>query len=362
MQFFADLGTQIHKPAFFLARGSIQSSPEVPERARVLSRALTEAGFSLRHGDEFDDEQTLAAILRVHRENYVRFLRTAWHRWQALPGAGPEIIPNVHPGRHTRGGLGLLNRDDTAADLESDHVVAEAGYYQADTACPIGEHTYAAALTSVRTALNGVAAIKRGDAPAAYALCRPPGHHCHADQAGGFCFLNNAAIAAQWLIDQGLSPVAVVDVDVHHGNGTQSIFYQRNDVLTASLHGHPRHFYPFYLGYSDECGIGSGEGYNLNRPLPEGTRDQDYLAELDHVLSRVHDYQPAALVVALGLDAAGDDPLAFFRITKDGFHAMGERLGALRLPTICVQEGGYLSPNLGINLTAFISGFMAGHG
>lgn len=200
------------------------------------------------------------------------------------------------------------------------------------------------------------------DGDPAYALCRPPGHHAYADQAGGFCFLNNSAIAAQRLRDKGAGRVTVLDVDVHHGNGTQGIFYRRADVQTVSIHGDPRAYYPFFTGYPDEIGAGPGRGANLNLPLPRGTGDAGYLETLDGALAAVDAFRPDVLVIALGLDPSEKDPLAFLAVTTEGFRRIGERLGRAGYPTLIVQEGGYISELLGENLTAVLAGFETGQG
>jgi acetoin utilization deacetylase AcuC-like enzyme len=191
---------------------------------------------------------------------------------------------------------------------------------------------------------------------AAYALCRPPGHHAYADRAGGFCFLNNSAIAAQFLLPR-FGRVAILDVDVHHGNGTQGIFYRRADVLTVSLHADPRNFYPFFVGYAHERGDGDGLGYNINLPLPIGTGDDGYITALRGAARQLQAFAPGALVVALGLDAFERDPLKGLAITTPGFAAIGAEIARLGLPTVFVQEGGYLSEELGQNLASTLAGF-----
>jgi acetoin utilization deacetylase AcuC-like enzyme len=195
----------------------------------------------------------------------------------------------------------------------------------------------------------------QGGVQAVYALCRPPGHHAFADLAGGFCFLNNAAIAAQRLLSRGLRP-AILDVDVHHGNGTQGIFYQRSDVLTVSIHADPARFYPFFWGHAQERGAGPGLGSNLNLPLPRGTDDAGFLKALDTALQRIQSFGPDAIVVALGLDAHVDDPFQGLAVTTDGFTRIGAAIAGLGHPLVLVQEGGYVSDALGTNLTAFLSG------
>jgi len=193
----------------------------------------------------------------------------------------------------------------------------------------------------------------------AYALCRPPGHHAYADMAGGFCFLNNTAIAAQRLRTRH-ARVAILDVDVHHGNGTQGIFWERDDVLTVSIHADPADYYPYFWGHAHESGTGAGAGFNLNLPLPMGSGDAAWLAAGETALARVRAFAPDALVVALGLDASESDPLQGLRVTGDGFAAMAGRIAGVGLPTVLVQEGGYLSDDLGRNLVRFLAGFESG--
>ena len=335
-----------HDPQAFLSRGQIKPCPEVPRRADILSQSLGDAGFVLDPPREFPD----SAITRVHDAEYLKFLQTAWQEWTQLGDFAAEIVPNVHPNRHMQG--------------LPDAIVGRAGYYQADTACPIGPGTWRAARASVDVALSAASVVmSEGEADFAYALCRPPGHHACADMAGGFCFLNNTAIATQYCLDQGADRVAIVDVDVHHGNGTQQIFYTRDDVLTVSLHGDPAVYYPFYLGYAGETGAKRGAGFNVNVPMPEGTGDDVYLVALDDVLDRVRGFSPDVLVVALGLDASEHDGHhPFFRISTDGFARITGRLAALELPTVLIQEGGYVSDFLGANIAAALQGFETVHG
>jgi acetoin utilization deacetylase AcuC-like enzyme len=283
----------------------------------------------------------LGPIAAVHSAEYLTFLKTIYTRWQRIPDAGAEVIPNIHPG----------NRSDSYPKS----AVGHAGYHQADTACPISAGTWEAAYWSAQSAVAGADALRDG-ARAAYVLSRPPGHHAFADMAGGFCFLNNSGIAAERLRAAGLRP-AILDVDVHHGNGTQGIFYDRDDVLTVSIHADPVRFYPFFWGHAQERGTGRGRGYNLNLPLPRGTGDADYLKTLATALQRVRSFGTDALVVALGLDAAIDDPFQGLAVTKDGFARIGAALAATGLPVLFVQEGGYLSDSLGENLTRTLTGF-----
>ena len=332
-----------HSPAVWLFKGALGKAEEVPQRADVLLRAAIEAGHELIEIKPTDVDSDLNAVHAVHDGEYLRFLQHAWSRWSQLPGTAAEVIPNINLGRHIQ--------------HAPQSIVGQAGYYQADGACPIGQGTWHGAVASAQVAIAAANELMSGKRRQVYALCRPPGHHAYADMAGGFCFLNNTAIAAQMCIDAGAGKVAIIDVDVHHGNGTQGIFYQRADVFTVSLHGDPAQFYPHFVGYDTETGSGAGLGANLNVPLPQGTGDDAYLSRLEALLERVVQDAPEVLVVALGLDASGQDPLAFFDISSAGFERIGAALGALNLPTLLVQEGGYLSPCLGANLQAVLRGF-----
>ncbi len=342
MQIYFSDQHSVHAPGAFVSRGQVTANPETPDRAEALLSSAREAGHELIRARAFG----LEPVRAVHDGGYLSFLENAWQDWSALPNHAPEVIPNVHPGRNMSG--------------LPDAIVGRAGYYQADCACPIGPGTWVGIQASADCALSAARDVMDGGAGGyAYALCRPPGHHAYADMAGGFCFLNNSAIAAQYCRDQGAGRVAIVDVDVHHGNGTQGIFYSRGDVLTASLHGDPREFYPFFAGYREETGEGDGRGFNVNIPLPRGTGDDAFVENLQDVLTTVIGFQPDVLVVALGLDASEHDPLAFLAITTDGFRRIGGALGAMNLPTVMVQEGGYLSEYLGPNLAAALAGFGA---
>ena len=332
-----------HSPGVWLFKGGIAKAEEVPQRADVLLQATSAAGHELIEVKPGDPQTDLSAVRAVHDGEYLRFLQHAWSLWSQLPGTAAEMIPNVNLGRHIQ--------------HAPQSVVAQAGYYQADGACPIGEGTWQGAAASAQVAISAADALMSGRHRQIYALCRPPGHHAYADMAGGFCFLNNTAIAAQMCIDAGVGKVAIVDVDVHHGNGTQGIFYERADVLTASLHGDPAQFYPHFVGYEAETGSGAGLGNNLNIPMPQGTTDDRYVSRLEAVLEDVARFAPQTLVIALGLDASGHDPLAFFDISTAGFERIGATLGAMNLPTLLVQEGGYLSEHLGANLQAALRGF-----
>ncbi|HET6565442.1 MAG TPA: histone deacetylase family protein [Xanthomonadales bacterium] len=328
-----------HYPKHFLSSGARQENPEVPERADRLLQAALDAGLELLE----PEDAGLEPVSAVHTPEYTQFLQNIYRRWCYIEGASPEVVPNIHPARR-----------DGAYPASA---VGQAGYHMLDTGCPISAETWGSALVSAHVALQG-AALLVDEEDCAYALCRPPGHHAGKDYAAGFCYLNNSAIAAQELLAE-FGRVAILDIDVHHGNGTQDIFYQRSDVLTVSLHADPARFYPFFWGHAAERGEGDGLGYNLNIPLSRGTGDKDYITELDRALARIEAFAPGALVVALGLDAHESDPFQGLAITTGGFGKIAARIAGLELPTLLVQEGGYLSDDLGANLQSFLDGFSA---
>ncbi|KPQ05741.1 MAG: deacetylase [Rhodobacteraceae bacterium HLUCCA12] len=336
MKAFLDERQQRHDPKHFLANGQRLQNPEQPQRIAVLKAGAEAAGCTFAA----PTDHGAGPIAALHSPEYLTFLRTIHTRWSRIPDAADEVIPNIHPDRRT------------ASYPRS--AVGQAGFHQADTACPISDGTWEAAYWSAQSALSASDAVL-GGTRAAYALSRPPGHHAFGDLAGGFCFLNNSGIAAEWLLRHGKRP-AILDVDVHHGNGTQGIFYSRADVLTVSLHADPIRFYPFFWGHAHERGDGAGLGYNLNLPMARGTGDDDYLRALEAGLDRIADFGADLIVVALGLDAHENDPLRGLAVTTPGFGRIGAAIAATGLPLVLVQEGGYLSDDLGANLTSFLGG------
>ncbi len=327
----------LHDPRHFLSSGAAQPNPEQPARVDALLAGARTAGLTV----EAPADHGLGPVAAVHSAEYIHFLRHIHQRWQRIPGASAEVIPNIHP--------------DSRAASYPRSAVGQAGYHVMDTSCPIAEHTFRAARASAASAVHAASLLTSG-ATAAYALCRPPGHHAFRDLAGGFCYFNNTAIAAQWFSARGLRP-AIVDVDLHHGNGTQSIFYRRGDVLTVSVHADPVRYYPFFWGHAHERGEGDGTGCNLNLPLARGSGDDDFLRALDDGLARVVDFAPDVLIVALGLDAYEGDPFAGLAVTTAGFGRIGAACASVHLPTLMVQEGGYLCDALGDNLAAFLDAF-----
>ncbi len=333
---YSDMHQQ-HQPRTFIAAGQVVANPEMAVRAEAMLEAVSGGEHDILAPADFG----AAPRESIHEPGYLDFLETGHRRWVDVAGRGAEIVPNVHPGRHMSG--------------RPQHIIGQAGYYMADTACPIGAGTWAAAAAAANVAVHAADYVLGGEG-FAYGMCRPPGHHAFADMAGGFCFLNNVAIAAQHM-RSGLDRLAILDIDVHHGNGTQGIFYDRDDVLFVSLHVDPSAHYPWFAGYADERGRGDGVGYNLNLPMPQGCGDDEYLDVLDKALVRIRDYHPAALLVSLGFDAQASDPLGVQKVSTEGFRAMAAEVAQLGLPTVLIQEGGYHCPELGANLAGFLESF-----
>lgn len=332
--------TEAHDPKFRLTLGTLQRNAEQAERAHLLIKGLDAVGLTtLSPG-----HAPRSALEAVHTERFLTWLETAWTQWNTIPGAGPEVVPNVFP--------------DRAIATYPDSPIARAGWHMGDTSAPIGEHSWMATKRAADCAFAAAEAVLAGDR-AAYALCRPPGHHSSADIAAGHCLLNVTAIATGKLLSSH-DKIATLDIDVHHGNGTQSIFYDRSDVLTVSVHSDPLTYYPFFTGYAQETGTGAGEGHNLNLPLPSTTTDDAWIAAIETGLARIAEHAPSALVLSLGLDAHENDPLKGMKVTFDGFARAGKLIAEAGYPTVIVQEGGYLSDDLSTSLTSFMTGYQAG--
>ncbi len=334
MRAFFDDRQWAHDPKHFVSSGQLTANPEQPKRIEILSQGAKEANCKFETPKDFG----MGPISDIHSPRYLTFLQTVHTRWQRSVHSKSEVVPSIHP----------LSRGDSYPAS----AIGQAGFHQADTSCPIGADTWKSAYWSAQSAINLGAHMLDG-AQSGYALCRPPGHHAFAEVAGGFCFLNNSAILARYLTKRG-ARIAILDVDVHHGNGTQGIFYDRDDVFTVSLHADPSRFYPFYWGQANETGKGRGSGFNLNLALPRKTGDDDYLVYLKTALSQIETFCPDILVVALGLDAAESDPFEGLSITTEGFSRIATSIAKLRKPLAVVQEGGYLGPDLGMNLRSFL--------
>ncbi len=295
----------------------------------------------------------LDPILAVHDRDYIAFLASCWDEWLALDptvAASPEqhaFLPATF----------ALRRSPSHVPSQ---LLGKAGYYIMDLSACIVAGTYEAVLSSANCALSAAEFISSSTVnrpPSAFALCRPPGHHAGRDYAAGYCFVNNSSVAANRLSSKGR--VAVLDIDYHAGNGTQDIFYERNDVLTISIHGDPDFEYPHFIGYAEETGVGAGLGFHRNFPLARGTDDKGYLSALDEALNLIRDFAPNYLVVPTGMDTFEDDPLGTFKVTRAGFAEIGKRIATLHLPTVVVMEGGYANAALGENIVTLLENFKA---
>lgn len=332
-----DDAQRAHDPQFFLSSGAQFPCPEKPARVDALLAAVRALGGPIVQAPDAG----IDPIRAVHPQRYLTFLQGIYARWSRIEGASTEVIPNIHPANRTDG--------------YPKSAVGQAGFHMTDTSCPISAQTWGAAYASAQTAIHAADLVLAGQR-AVYGLCRPPGHHAFAELAGGFCYLNNSGIAAQRLTDAGRR-VAILDVDLHHGNGTQGMFYDRGDVLTVSIHADPERFYPFFWGYADEVGTGDGLGANLNLPLPRGTGDEGFMAALATAMDAITAWGADSLVLALGLDAYEGDPFAGLGVTTAGFARIGQAVADMGLPTVIIQEGGYLCPELGENLKAVLGRF-----
>ena len=331
---------RLHHARVELNEGRMDPAFEKPERADIILRRVHEVGLGPVVAPDPIDR---AALERVHAPDYLAFLETAWAEWTADHGEDTDAFPLIWPVRGLR-------------QLCPRNIDGKISYYAMDAGTPITAGTWSAVTASARVGLTGARLLVEEGGPV-FSLCRPPGHHAARDQLGGYCFLNNAAIAAQWLVDQGAGRVALLDVDYHHGNGTQAIFYDRPDVLFASIHADPRDEFPYFLGHADETGAGPGEGANANFPLPWGTDWVRWAEALEQACRRIEAFAPDVLVVSLGVDIFEGDPISQFTLASSDFPKIGARLAGLGLPTLFVMEGGYAVDEVGINAVGVLSGF-----
>ena len=333
---------ELHAPEYEFFRGERVPCFESPARANFVRDELKARGHELRA----PEADSLAVRQQIHTPRYLAFLQSAWDEWLALDAgnAARQPFPSVWPVRTLR------------SDVEPANFVARLGLYSMDNGSPMVAGTWAAAKAGADAAVSAARLLTTGER-SVFCATRPPGHHAGADFMGGYCFLNNAAVAAQALRAQGSMRVAILDVDYHHGNGTQSIFYDRADVLFVSIHGDPVTEYPFYLGHADEAGEGLGAGFNLNLPLPAGSSVAAWFAALETACTRIDRHHADALVVSLGLDTFAGDPISKFALQSADFTRLGERLSQIGLPTIFVLEGGYAAAELGVNAANVMDGF-----
>jgi acetoin utilization deacetylase AcuC-like enzyme len=333
MRCFWDERQRKHSPSGEFFNGKMHAAAEHGGRIDAILDAIGTT--------EAPKDCSMEPLLGVHSADYLGFLEGAHAEWLSA-GRGGDAFPYTFP---------IVRR----RPQQWDRVDAKLGYYGFDTSSPIGPGTWEAAYWSAQTALAALdAALAEGQA---FGLCRPPGHHSGADYFGGYCYLNNAAVAAEAALAAGRRQVAILDVDYHHGNGTQDIFYSRPDVAFASVHADPSTDYPFFWGRADEFGEGAGEGANLNLPLPRGTGRTDYERALGRALEWLAGFRPDLLIVSFGADTWGGDPISNFQLETADYRSISSRIAAAGLPTLILMEGGYAVDALGANVVEFLGGF-----
>ncbi|MCA1748554.1 MAG: histone deacetylase family protein [Parasphingopyxis sp.] len=329
-----DARQTVHAPARELHNGSWSDYAETPARADAIAASLGETSPARDFG--------IAPISAVHDGEYLGFLERAHAEWRAAGREG-DAIGYAWP---------VVGR----RPLKLDRIDAALGRFSFDAATPIAQGTWQGAYWSAQTALTALDDMLAQNSSRAFALCRPPGHHAGADYCGGYCYLNNAAIVAEEATARGDGPVAILDIDYHHGNGTQDIFYDRGDIFFASIHADPATDFPFYWGHADECGAGDGRGATLNLPLSRGCDLDGYRPALDTALKAIADWGARFLVVSFGADIHADDPISHFALQTGDFRALGARIGEVGLPSLIVMEGGYAVDALGANVKRFLDG------
>jgi acetoin utilization deacetylase AcuC-like enzyme len=318
--------------------GQLVQPFERPSRAQYIYDRISEVGLGPIVAPE---DHGMDPILAIHDAKFVQFLQNAWGLWEA-EGFKGEALPTCWPARRM-------------SDKKPNFIEGQLGYYALASETSFTKGTWEAAYSSAQVALSAAQNVLSGDHT--FSLCRPPGHHAAYDMYGGYCFLNNAAIAAQSLLDSGMDRIAIVDVDFHHGNGTQDIFYTRKDVLFLSLHGDPMDAFPHFLGHADELGSGKGLGYNHNYPMPPGTSFHTWRSNLRDALAKVTAFKPNAIIISLGVDTFETDPISFFKLKSPDFITIGSDIAELDLPTLFVMEGGYDIAEIGLNTVNVLMGF-----
>jgi len=345
MQVFWSEKHRLHLPQVYLADGTIRPVPEVPARVEAILQAIRTTNRHAIVQADSSHSDPWSAIQAIHRADYLEYLRTIQPVFEKEFSAegGSDVLPDTFfpPGRSPR---------------RPGKPSAQAGYYSFDLAAPISAGTYFGAVEAAACAVAATEAVFAGDRTA-YALCRPPGHHSGPAYCGGFCYINNAAVAATQFLRAGKSRVAILDIDYHHGNGTQDIFYDRRDVLFVSVHADPDTQYPYFWGHADETGAGEGTGYTINLPLPRGTDEATWLEAVTAGVSRVKAFAPEALVVSFGADVHEADTVGDFRVTLSGITKAAKQIAALGLPTVLVQEGGYNLKMLGACVESLLAAF-----
>jgi acetoin utilization deacetylase AcuC-like enzyme len=344
MRAFVSPTHRLHDPERELESSAFQTPFENPQRAELILAAMANDGrFEVAEPAEWGT----APIEAVHDPGLVRFLSTVWDDYQREVRPTHDVVPDVFAMAGLRAGMGEGVGEPARAS-------ARLGWWCYETTTPITAGTYRAARSAVDVALSATSAVLDGES-VVYGLCRPPGHHAATALYGGYCFFNNAAIAAHHVVASTGSRVAVLDVDYHHGNGTQQIFYGRDDVAFVSLHGDPQRAYPYHTGFADEIGAGRGRGTTTNIPLAAATDDDAYLGALERALDAVDDFDPVVVVVSLGLDTFGGDPICDLALTTKGFRRCGAAVAARERPLVVLQEGGYAGDALGANAVAWLT-------
>lgn len=333
-----------HNPKEEIADSQTHSPHEHPGRAEIIRETLA-ADPTMRIIEP--DEWGIDPIVAVHERGLHDFLVTAWRDYQVEVRPSREVVPDFFYRPSMRNAMANI--------VEPEPVNARLGWWCFETTTPITEGSYAAARGAVNTALTASQAVLDGER-FAYGACRPPGHHATRSLYGGYCFFNNAAIAAHHVATTRGVKVTVLDVDYHHGNGTQEIFYERGDVQYVSLHADPARAYPYVTGFADETGSGAGRGTTSNFPLPARTTDDEFLAVLERACVDIQRHAPEMLIVSLGVDTFDGDPICDLALTREGFRRHGAAVAALGLPTVVVQEGGYALAELGNNVRAWLTG------
>ncbi len=334
MRCFFDPRQLRHDPPKELHNGSFVPYAEVPVRADIVARAIG--------GTEAPQDFGLEPILAIHDADYLTFLKGAPALWRDAGRSG-EAIPYVWP---------VVGR----RPLSLQRIDALLGRYSFDATTPVVPETWGSAYWSAQCAIAATDAVRSGE-PSAFALCRPPGHHAGRDYFGGYCHINAAAVAAQFARDAGVTRVAILDIDYHHGNGTQDIFWARGDIFYVSIHADPATDFPFFWGHADEAGVGAGLGATLNLPLPRGTTLVPFRGAQTRALETIARFDPGLLVVSFGADTWVGDPISDFALTTADFAVLAGDIAARGWPTVIVMEGGYATDALGLNVTSFLSGF-----
>jgi acetoin utilization deacetylase AcuC-like enzyme len=339
---------RLHDPKVEFETSTAHPPFENPRRAEQI-RAALQSDPAFRLGDP--TPWGTGPIEAVHAAGLVRFLQTAWEDFQRVNPSTADVVPDVFYRSPLRNGMGERG--------EPESINGRLGYWCFETTTPITATTYHAARAAVDTALTATQLVLDGER-SAYGLCRPPGHHATSSLYGGYCFFNNAAIAAHHVASTTGTKVTVLDVDYHHGNGTQEIFYERDDVQYVSLHGDPARAYPYHVGYADETGSGKGRGANLNVPMPLRADDDAYCSALAAACERIITFGPSTLIVSLGVDTFENDPISDLAVTTEGFSRQGRLVAELGMPTVVLQEGGYDIDAIGANVRSFLNGLDAG--